>query len=107
MNIRITPSHIARARNVAGLAAEEIADLVKSEASTTIGIFPTNVIEEPWRAHHLYGVAIDDLSEGVAIFRFENSTASSNVKQVLRRRALEKAEREKGKRRAPAAAAAE
>jgi hypothetical protein len=95
MNVRITSSHIAQARNVIGLAAEEIARLVESETSTTIGIFPTNLIEEPWRAHHLFGAASDDVSKSVAIFQFESSIASFRMKQLLRER---EKEREKGKR---------
>jgi hypothetical protein len=98
MNTRITPSHIARAHNVVGFAPEAIADLVESETSTTIGIFPTNLIEEPWRAHHLAGEAVDDVSERVAILRFENSMASFRVKQVLQRREREREELEGGKR---------
>jgi hypothetical protein len=86
MNIRILPSHVARARNVVGLTTAEVTGLVESERSTTIGIFPTNLINEPWRAHHLSGVAIDDVSEDVAIFQFENSTASFHVKQLLKER---------------------
>jgi hypothetical protein len=105
MSIAITPSHLERARDVVGYPTEAVADLVESKTSAAIGIFPTNVVEEPWRAHHLSGV-VGDVPEDVAVFRFESSTASFHVKQELRLREedreREAAEREKAKRSARA-----
>jgi hypothetical protein len=101
MNISITPSHLERAYNAVGQTPEAVADRVESDAVPAIGIFPTNLVEEPWRAHRLSG---DDaaLAPDVVVFRFESSTASFRVKQELRRRELERereeAEREKAKR---------
>ena len=47
MNITITQAHLARAHNAVGQAPEAVADLVKSEATAAIGVFPTNLVEEP------------------------------------------------------------
>jgi hypothetical protein len=98
MNILITSSHIARARDVVGLRTEEIASLVEAEASTTLGVFPTKLAEE-WRAHHLSGATVDEVSEGVVIFQFESSTASFRVKQLLREREKAREKTERGHRR--------
>ena len=68
MNITITQAHLARAHNAVGQAPEAVADLVESEATPAIGVFPTNLVEEPWRAHHLSGEAGDDAAlEDVAV----------------------------------------
>jgi hypothetical protein len=109
MNIQITSSHVARARDVAELTVEGIALLVEAQTATAVGIFPTNFATEPWRAHHLGGAFVDEISASVMILKFENSTASFRVKQLLQERAKEreKAEREKSKRGWRTAAAAE
>lgn len=100
MNISITQAHLERAHNAVGQALEAVADLVESEATPAIGIFPTRPAEEPWRAHHLSGEVGE--SDDVAVFRFESSTSSFRVQQELRRRQAERereeAEREKVKR---------
>jgi hypothetical protein len=96
MNIHITPSVAAQARDVSSLTTEEVACLIEESAiPTVIGIFPTGYPEEPWRAHVLRGPPVDDLSEqeGAASFRFESSTASFRVKQALRRRERDKSRR--------------
>jgi hypothetical protein len=104
MNITITKPHIARAQNVVGQAPEAIADLVESEGATVIGIFPTHLVEEPWRAHLLAGEAVVEITEDVAILWFESSTASFGVKQIIRLRELKRKEeaeeaRKRGRRR--------
>jgi hypothetical protein len=104
MNVHITSSQVSRAHDVAGLAPEAIADLVEATTSAAIGIFPTDLAEEPFRAHRLSGEAADEpaLARDVAIFRFASSVASFGVKQVLRRRQADRereaAEREKATR---------
>jgi hypothetical protein len=56
--------------------------LVEESGSTAVWIFPTGYENDPWQAHLLRGEAIDDVSEGVTIFRFESSMASFRVKQA-------------------------
>ena len=98
MNIRITPSAIALARDVTALSDEEVARLAEDSGSpSVIGIFPTGYENDPWRAHLLCGEPVDDVSEGINIFRFESSLASFRVKQFLRRRDRKKS-KQRGER---------
>jgi hypothetical protein len=82
MNVHLAPSTIDKARDVSALEAEEVARLVEeSGASTTIGTFATDLIEEPWRAHLLRSAPVNEVSGGGAVLRFETSTAFFRVKE--------------------------
>jgi len=99
MNIRITPSAIALARDVTALSDEEVARLVEESGTpSVIGIFPTGYEDDAWRAHLLRRESVDDVSDAV-VLRFPNSMESFRAKQALLRR-----EREKGKQRSEPAA---
>jgi hypothetical protein len=90
MNVHISVSVIAQARDVTSLTTEEVTNLVdESAAATVIGIFPVGLhfASERW-VHLLRGDGVEDADDPqhVAVFKFVSSAASFRVKQILRRR---------------------
>jgi hypothetical protein len=90
MNVHISVSAIAQARDVNGLTTEEMTNLVEeSAAATVIGIFPVGLhfASERW-VHTLRGGCVENADDPhrVAVFRFGSSVASFEVKQLLNHR---------------------
>jgi hypothetical protein len=101
MNIHISKSSIQNARDVAGLTAEEIANLVEQAPQpVAIGVFPRPVLRlasDPHWVHVLRGDCIADAddSQQVVVLTFPTSAASFEVKQILRLRAREREKHKK------------
>jgi hypothetical protein len=101
MNIHLSKLTVENARDVAGLTAEEIANLVeRMPQSVVLGLFPRPALRlasDPHWVHALRGDCIADAddSQQVVVLTFPTSAASFEVKQILRLRAREREKHKK------------